>query len=140
MYSNQVINLMLKTTILSLCWTISLKHWKDWYMIKYLTTILVQFHIKNSAFVKTNFHNTYFYTLITCVLLRNRLTVYIWIFQRFWQCPQNKLLMKLWSVKITDSYGYGFNHIYPIIASLYRSTIVHWILYLWNPVFHREVF
>ena len=44
----------------------------------YLTIILVQFHISNLVFAKTNLHyNSYFYILMTCVFPRNKLTVFI---------------------------------------------------------------
>ena len=44
------------------------------------------------------------------------------------------IMNSLWSYGLSESltsYGHGFSHIYPIIASLYQSIIVHQVHYLW---------
>ena len=67
--------------------------------------------------------------------------ILIWIFPKL--LTVSPIMNSLWSYGLLGSltsYRHGFNHIYPIISRLYKSTIVHWILYLWNPVFHREYF
>ena len=74
------------------------------YIIKYLTTILVQFHIINSVFVKTNLHPKqlllYFDNLYSSKKQAD--CIYLDFSKAFDSVPHNELLIKLWSVGITD--------------------------------------